>query len=64
MNSMNFELAQKQLALTAAEARRRRGRPARARPVHRPSVGLILLASAIQIIAMAALLGTVATVLP
>jgi len=56
MNAMNFELAHKQLALHGAP--RRRVRPA---PVHRPSVALILLATAVQIIAMAAVLGTVAS---
>ena len=60
MNTMNFELAQKQLVLHAAGPRRR-VRSAPPKPVHRPSVALILLATAVQIIAMAALLGTVAT---
>ena len=37
-------------------------RPRPLRGPHRPSVALILLATAVQIIAMAALLGTVASV--
>ncbi len=59
MNAMNFELDQKQLALHGAP--RRRVRPVPLKPVHRPSVALILLATAVQIIAMAAVLGTVAS---
>ena len=60
MNTMNFEFAQKQLVLHAVGTRRR-ARPAPPKPIHRPSVALILLATAVQIIAMAALLGTVAS---
>lgn len=60
MNAMNFELAHKQLALHGAP--RRRFRPGPVKPVHRPSVALILLATAVQIIAVAAVLGTVASV--
>ena len=59
MNAMNFELAHKQLALNGAT--RRRARPSPLKPVHRPSVALILLATSVQIIAMAAVLGTVAS---
>ena len=60
MNIMNFELAHKQLALHAGGSRRRvRQRPSE--PVHRPSVALILLATTVQIIAMAAVLGTLAS---
>ena len=59
MTTMNFELAHKQFALHGA--RRRRVRPAPVKPVHRPSVALILLATTVQIIAMAAVLGTVAS---
>jgi hypothetical protein len=60
MNGMNFELAHKQLAADCA-VRRRGAPPAPAGPVHRPSVALILLATVIQIIAMAAVMGTVAS---
>ena len=63
MNTMNFELAHKQLAVNAG-ALRRYDRPSPAKPVHRPSVALILLATTVQIIAMAAVLGTVASVIP
>ena len=59
MNTMNFELAHKQLVMRAPE---RRGSPAPGKPVHRPSVALILLATTVQIIAMAAVLGTAASV--
>lgn len=62
MTSMNFELAHKQLALHGHRSSRRGG-GASSKPVHRPSVALILLATAVQIIAMAAVLGTVATAL-
>jgi hypothetical protein len=61
MNSMNFELAHKQLAAHARGPHRRNLRGS-AKPVHRPSVALILLATTVQIIAMAAVLGTVASV--
>lgn len=62
MNAMNFELAHKQLALHGGgSARRVRQNPSK--PVHRPSVALILLATAVQIIAMAAVLGTMASAL-
>ena len=60
MNAMNFELAHKQLALHG-DGSSRRARLSPAKPVHRPSVALILLATAVQIIAMAAVLGTVAS---
>ena len=56
MNSMNFDLAQKQLAIHAVAHWRLTG-CAPAKPVHRPSVALILLATTVQIIAMAAVLG-------
>jgi hypothetical protein len=62
MNAMNFELAHKQLALNGGGSPRR-AQNTRAKPVHRPSVALILLATAVQIIAMAAVLGTVASAL-
>jgi hypothetical protein len=60
MNAMNFELAHKQLAVHA-RGPQRRARPSPAKPVHRPSIALILLATTVQIIAMAAVLGTVAS---
>ena len=60
MNTMNFELAPKRLA-THAGGSSRRARPSPLKPVHRPSVALILLATTVQIIAMAALLGTAAS---
>lgn len=63
MNTMNFELAHKQLAMHAGGPRRH-ARSSPAKPVHRPSVALILLATAVQIIAMAAVLGTVASIVP
>ena len=60
MNMMNFDFAHKQLAVSAD--RPRRGLPAgQPKPVHRPSVALILLATTVQIIAMAAVLGGVVT---
>jgi hypothetical protein len=59
MNAMNFELARKQLALHGGGSPRR-ARNTPVKPVHRPSVALILLATAVQIIAMAAVLGTLA----
>jgi hypothetical protein len=60
MNMMNFDLAHKQLAVRAGGSRRRvRSTPAK--PLHRPSVALILLATAVQIIAMAAVLGAIVT---
>lgn len=59
MNMMNFDLAHKQVAVRAGS--RRRARTSRAKPVHRPSVALILLATTVQIIAMAAVLGAVVT---
>ena len=62
MNAMNFEFAHKQMAVNVGGARRR-GPPASGKPVHRPSVALILLATIVQILAMAALLGTVANAL-
>ena len=60
MISMNFDLAHKQMAAHAGgPSRRHRPRPCKA--THRPSIALILLATAVQVIAMAAvLLGTVA----
>ncbi len=61
MNTMNFEYAHKQLALSAGGSRRR-ARPAPGKPVHRPSVALILLATTVQIIAMAGVLGALASV--
>lgn len=61
MNIMNFELAHKQLAVQSSGSHRR-APPAPSKPVHRPSVALILLATTVQIIAMAAVLGTVASV--
>lgn len=61
MNIMNFELAHKQLAAHAGGSPRR-ARSSPVKPVHRPSVALILLATTVQIIAMAAVLGTVASV--
>jgi hypothetical protein len=61
MNIMNFELANKQLAVHAGGSFHR-ARPAPSKPVHRPSVALILLATTVQIIAMAAVLGTMANV--
>lgn len=60
MNTMNFELAHKQLAVHAGSSPRR-DRSSPLKPVHRPSVALILLATTVQIIAMAALLGTAAS---
>jgi hypothetical protein len=57
---MNFEIDHKQLVVQAGGSPRR-AQPSPLRPVHRPSVALILLATAVQIIAMAAVLGTVAT---
>ena len=60
MNMMNFDLAHKQLAVQTGRSQRR-ARPSPAKPVHRPSIALILLATTIQIIAMAALLGLVLT---
>jgi hypothetical protein len=62
MTTMNFELAHKQLAVHA-RGPRRHGRQSPAKPVHRPSVALILLATTVQIIAMAAVLGTMASAL-
>ena len=59
MNTMNFEPAHKQLAVHA-NGHKRHSRQTPAEPVHRPSIALILLATTVQIIAMAALLGTVA----
>ena len=61
MNMMNFDFAHKQLAVQADRSRRRLP-PSPPKPVHRPSVALILLATTVQIIAMAALLGGVVTV--
>ena len=61
MNSMNFELAHKQLALHGHGSSRRARHPSK--PVHRPSVALIMLATTVQIIAMAAVLGTLASAL-
>ena len=61
MNTMNFELAHKQLALAAGRSRRR-ARSAPGKP-HRPSIALILLATTVQIIAMAAVLGALASVI-
>lgn len=60
MNMMNFDFAHKQLAVQA-DASPRRARPSPAKPLHRPSVALILLATTVQLIAMAALLGAVVT---
>lgn len=60
MTAMNFELAHKQLAVHA-RGPNRRSLQVPAKPVHRPSVALILLATTVQIIAMAAVLGTVAS---
>ena len=60
MTAMNFDLAHKQLVVHAGGSPRR-DRPTPSKPVHRPSVALILLATTVQIIAMAAVLGTVAT---
>ena len=59
MTTMNFELAHKQLVVRAPQ---HRGRTSSGEPVHRPSVALILLATTVQIIAMAAVLGTAASV--
>lgn len=61
MHMMNFDLAHKQLASHAAMSRRR-SRPRLARP-YRPSVALILMATAAQIIAMAVVLGAVGSFL-
>ena len=58
MNSLNFDMAHKQLAVQGAISRAR-FRHGPGRPLHRPSVALILLATTVQIIAMAAVLGTV-----
>lgn len=60
MTTMNFELAHKQLVMHSSP-RRRASNPGK--PVHRPSVALILLATTVQIIAMAAVLGTAASAL-
>ena len=60
MTTMNFELAHKQLAVRA-HGPQRRHHAGPEKPVHRPSVALILLATTVQIIAMAAVLGTVAS---
>ena len=60
MNMMNFDLAHKQLAVQAGGPTRR-PRQSPAKPLHRPSLGLILFATTVQIIAMAALLGAVVT---
>ena len=60
MNAMNFEFAHKQMAVHAGGGQHR-VQPSPSKPVHRPSVALILLATAIQIIAMAAVLGAVAS---
>ena len=60
MNRMNFDLAHKQLAVQSGGTQRR-GKPVPVKPVHRPSVALILLATTVQIIAMAAVLGAVVT---
>ena len=61
MTAMNFELAHKQLAVHAGGLPRR-ARRGLSKPVHRPSVALILLATTVQIIAMAGVLGALATV--
>ena len=58
MNMMNLDLAHKQLALHRGRSRRS-VRLIPPKPVHRPSVALILLATTVQIIAMATLLGAV-----
>ena len=60
MTMMNFDLAHKQLAVQA-KGSQRRARPSATKPVHRPSVALILLATIVQIVAMAAVLGAVVT---
>ena len=60
MNAMNFELAHKQLAVHAGGSPRR-ARPRPSKPVHRPSVALIMLATTVQIIAMAGVLGALAS---
>ena len=59
MNTMNFELAHKQLVV---HSRPRRAASSPSKPVHRPTVALILLATTVQIIAMAAVLGTAASI--
>jgi hypothetical protein len=60
MNILNFQLAHERLAAHAGGTPRR-ARQAPLKLVHRPSVALILLATTVQIIAMAALLGTAAS---
>jgi hypothetical protein len=60
VNIMNFELAHKQLAVHP-DSPRRRAAPGASKPVHRPSVALILLATTVQIIAMVAVLGALAS---
>jgi hypothetical protein len=62
MKAMNFQLAHKQIAMHPGVPSRH-ARSGADKPAHRPSIALILLATTVQIIAMAAVLGSASGVI-